>query len=143
MMSPQDDMNMGDNPNMDMSNDDEMAEIPMDNPNMMDNNDENIPMDGGDMGEGDSSEIQSMSGKLANLLRNTENVNDKKFAAGMINAAAIEGLSSADRKAILKKVKENESDVPDEGMGDEDMPMTETFIFTKQQVNEIRKRNRK
>ena len=110
MMQPQDDMNMGDNPNMDMSNDEEMPEMPMDNmgmddPNMMDGSDENIPMDGGDMGEGDSSEIQSMSGKLANLLRNTENVNDKKFAAGMINAAAIEGLSSDDRKAILKLLK--------------------------------------
>ena len=84
--------------------------------------------------EGDESgEIQSMAGKLANSLRNTENVNDKKFAAGMINAAAIEGLSSQDRKDILKKIKSNEGD---EMIG-------EQFVFTKKQINEIQKEIKK
>lgn len=124
------DTDMGEQPDMNMS---------PQNDNMMDGNEmsDEMPM-GNEMGiegneevsgEGDSSEIQSMAGKLANALRSTENTNDKKFAAGMINAAAVEGLSSKDRKDILKKVNYNE--------GDE--TMSEQLIFTKKQINEIRK----
>lgn len=121
-MDEQPDMNMSpQNDNM-MSGNEMDNELPMGNEMEIDGNEEMS-------GEGDSTEIQSMSGKLANALRGTENKNDKKFAAGMINAAAIEGLSSQDRKDILKKINSNE--------GDDNM--TEHIIFTKKQINEIRK----
>lgn len=96
-----------------------------------------IPNNGGnegfDMGgngeEGDSNEIKSLSGKLADKLRNTNNSNDKKFAAGMINAAAVEGLSPEDKSDIIKKINKSEGT----------KTMSEQFIFTKKQINEIRK----
>ena len=117
------DTDMGEQPDMDMQSQNEMnTDTPMDNEMGIGGNEEVSE-------EGDSSEIQSMAGKLANALRSTENTNDKKFAAGMINAAAVEGLSSEDRKDILKKVNSNE--------GDE--TMSEQLIFTKKQINEIRK----
>jgi hypothetical protein len=127
-MMPEDDMDEQPDMNMPPQNDNMMSgneidnELPMGNEMEMDGNEEMS-------GESDSTEIQSMSGKLANALRGTENKNDKKFAAGMINAAAIEGLSSQDRKDILKKINSNE--------GDDNM--TEHIIFTKKQINEIRK----
>lgn len=120
------DPNMTDN-NIDMGNDD----IPMDNEMPMDNN-ENMSS------ENNSNDIQSMAGKLANALRGTDNVNDKKFAAGMINAAAVEGLSSEDTNDILKKIK---SDEDPEMENNNEMPMGEQkIVLTKQQVNEIKKR---
>ena len=133
MMAP--DSGMEEEPNMNMppQNDDMMGgnemsdEMPINDGMGMEGNEEMSA-------EGDESgEIQSMAGKLANSLRNTENVNDKKFAAGMINAAAIEGLSSQDRKDILKKIKSNEGD---EMIG-------EQFVFTKKQINEIQKEIKK
>ena len=128
-MPPMDDsmMNQPDmtqDPNM-MGN--EEMPMPNDDASMTDD----MSMDDGNEG-GNSNEIQSMSGKLANALRNTDNVNDKKYAAGMINAAAVEGLSSEDANEILKKVKSD---------GNEEPSMTEQkFVLTKKQVNEIRKR---
>ena len=133
MMAP--DSGMEEEPDMNMppQNDDMMGgnemsdEMPINDGMGMEGNEEMSA-------EGDESgEIQSMAGKLANSLRNTENVNDKKFAAGMINAAAIEGLSSQDRKDILKKIKSNEGD---EMIG-------EQFVFTKKQINEIQKEIKK
>lgn len=127
-MMPEDDMDEQPDMNMPPQNDNMMSDNEMDDESPMDNE---MGMDGDEemSGESDSSEIQSMAGKLANALRGTENKNDKKFAAGMINAAAIEGLSSQDRKDILKKINSNE--------GDDNM--TEHIIFTKKQINEIRK----
>jgi hypothetical protein len=126
-MEDEPDMNMPPQDNEMMGGNEMSDEMPMNNGMGMEGDNEMSA-------EGDaSSEIQSMAGKLANSLRNTENVNDKKFAAGMINAAAIEGLSSQDRKDIIKKIKSNEGD---EMIG-------EQFVFTKKQINEIQKEIKK
>ena len=64
--------------------------------------------------EVDMSEIQELSGQLAQMLRDFKATQEDggveacKFAAGMVVAAAIDGLDYKDRKDILKKLKAGE-----------------------------------
>ncbi len=79
-------------------------------------------------------EIQQLAGKLSQAIRNYNaslpqpDAEVNKFAAGMVISAAVDGLDSKDRKAILKKVTKGvedgdganaEEEVPQENVAQE------------------------
>ena len=78
------------------------------------------------------SESQEMSGQLAQMLRDFKATQEDggveacKFAAGMVVAAAIDGLDYKDRKDILKKIKAGEfNSSSEEGEVQEEQPVEE------------------
>lgn len=70
------------------------------------------------------SEIQEMAGQLAQMLREfkasnpEESVEAAKFAAGMVVAAAIDGMKYKERKDILKKIKAGDFNYGEDGQSE-------------------------